>query len=54
MPLLMVGPLLDLVAPVSKLLPKLGGLHIVFSPHNLSAKECYLTHFTDEETKARC
>ena len=41
MPLLMVGPLLDLVAPV----PNLGSSHIVFSPHNHPPRECCPTHF---------
>lgn len=54
MPLIMVGPLLDLMAPVPNLLHKLGGSQIVFSPDKQPARECCLTHFTDEETKARC
>lgn len=52
MPLLIVGPLLDLVAPVLNLLPKLGGSHIVFSPHNHPTRKC--SYFTREETKSRC
>lgn len=53
MPLPMVGPLLDLMALVPDMLPKLGGSHVVFSPHYHPTREC-CHHFTDEETKARC
>lgn len=42
-----------LMALVPDMLPKLGGSHIVFSPHYHPTREC-CHHFTDEETKARC
>lgn len=48
--LLMASPPLDLVAIVADLLPKLGGSHIVFSPHNHPTSEC-CPHFTDEDNR---
>lgn len=50
MPLLLVGPPLDLVAIVADLLPKLGGSQIVFSSHNHPTNE-YCPHFTDEDNR---